>query len=146
MKGAGLPSSCGSACVAQLPRSVALLRAMSLAAVLAMLTGCMVSPFASLTDRTRQIWEGPGAPPVSLPAPTGFKVTPSQAYQIVTGGVMRKWGLYIYADPSYYYLVEHAPLLIPTSGYARAHGKQVDGTTGECSKCPKRTAPPLGAQ
>jgi hypothetical protein len=108
---------------------------------LATLAGCVVSPFASLMDGTRQIWDEYGPPPESLPAPSGFKITPSEAYRIVAGRDRQKFGLYIYADRTHYYLAPHVPLQIPTSGYARMYGVQVDGKTGACFKCRERSLP-----
>ncbi len=117
-------------------------RAVSALVVLSTLAGCVISPLASLTDRTRQIWDEYGPPPATLAAPSGFKITPAEAYTIVAGGQPQKFGLYIYADRTHYYLAPHVPLQIPTSGYARMYGILVDGTSGACSKCKERFVPP----
>jgi hypothetical protein len=119
-----------------------MLRSVAALVALSMLTGCVISPLASLTDRTRQIWGEYGPPPATLAAPKGFKVTPAEAYMIVAGKERQKFGLYIYADRTHYYLAPHVPLQIPTSGYARMYGVQVDGTTGVCFKCKERSDSP----
>jgi len=61
----------------------------------------------------------------------------------VTLDAPQKSAWYIYADQTNYYLVEHAPLLIPTSGYARKYGAKVDGRSGLClRRCPGQLAAP----
>jgi hypothetical protein len=106
------------------------------------LSGCVTKPFSSLTDRTRQVWDGVGSPPATLAAPSGFRITPAEAYQIVTEGRPQKFSLYIYADQTHYYFAPHAPLTIPTSGYARTYEVTVDGMTGVCTKGNAVTVPP----
>jgi hypothetical protein len=113
-------------------------RATSIVAAFAMLSACGTRPFTSMTDGTRKIWGQWGPPPVSLAAPKGFRVTPTEAYQIVTNGEPLRFALYIFADKSHYYFAPHAALRITTSGYARWYGIRVDGMSGECQKC---TAP-----
>jgi hypothetical protein len=137
---------CSPQCDALIESWVAMLRTVVALIGVSLLSGCVVSPFSSLTDRTRQIWDEYGPPPSTLAAPKGFKVTPAEAYMIVAGGERQKFGLYIYADRTHYYLAPHVPLQIPTSGYARMYGVQVDGTTGACFKCKEhRVAPPNNA-
>ena len=105
-------------------------------ALLLALAGC-VAPLASLGDDTRRLWDQTKPPSETVAAPDGFTVTPAQAYAVVTGGRPQKFAWYIYADSTSYYLVEHAPLLAPTSGYARKYGVQIDGRSGACLKrCP----------
>jgi hypothetical protein len=103
----------------------------------------VVAPFQSINDHTHQLWDEYEEPPSSLAAPEGFTITPAQAYQIVTHGDPQKFAWYVYADQTNYYLVKHAPLLIPTSGYARKYGAQVDGRSGLClQRCPGQNAAP----
>ena len=118
-----------------------MVRAISILASIATLSGCVTKPFSSLTDRTRQVWDGVGSPPATLAAPNGFRITPAEAYQIITGGKPQKFSLYIYADRTHYYFAPHAPLKIPTSGYARSYGVTVDGMTGVCTRCGSGSLP-----
>jgi hypothetical protein len=117
-------------------------RAISIVFAIAMLSGCGTRPFTSMTDGTRKIWGQWGPPPVSLAAPKGFRVTPTEAYQIVTEGEPQRFALYIFADRSHYYFAPHAAMRITTSGYARRYGIRVDGISGECQKCAAPSAPP----
>lgn len=114
---------------------------MVITAAVTMLSGCGTRPLTSMTDGTRKIWGQWGSPPVTLPAPKGFKVSPAEAYQIVTGGEALRFALYIFADATHYYFAPHAALRITTSGYARWYGIRVDGATGECQKCNVSSAP-----
>jgi hypothetical protein len=130
-----VPSSDFGVRAAQLNRQAAMtLRTLTIAALTLTLSGCIISPFSSLADETHQIWDEVGPPPVDLASPKGFRVTPAQAHSAVTRGLPQKYAWYIYADKTSYFLVEHAPLLVPTSGYARKYGVQLDGTTGACKK------------
>jgi hypothetical protein len=113
-----------------------------LVAAIAMLFGCGIRPITSLTDGTRKVWGQWGPPPATLAAPNGFKVTPTEAYQIATGGEELRFALYIFADRTHYYFAPHAALRITTSGYARRYGLRVDGMTGECVKCTTPFVPP----
>jgi len=119
-----------------------MVRFASIVAVLATLVGCGTRPFTSMTDGTRKIWGEWGPPPATLPVPSGFRITPAEAYQIVTKGEGLRFALYIYADRTHYYLAPHAALRITTSGYARWYGLRVDGTTGQCPKCDAPSVPP----
>ena len=111
-------------------------------AVLATLFGCGTRPLTSMTDGTRKLWGEWGPPPATLATPSGFKVTPAEAYQIATKGESLRFALCIYADRTHYYFAPHAALRITTSGYARWYGLRVDGITGECPKCGARSVPP----
>jgi hypothetical protein len=114
----------------------------SIIAALAMLSACGTRPITSMTDGTRKVWGQWGPPPATLAAPKGFKVTPAEAYQIVTGGEGLRFALYIFADSTHYYFAPHAALRITTSGYARWYGIRVDGVTGECQRCEVPPVPP----
>jgi hypothetical protein len=119
-----------------------MVRYVSIVAALAMLSGCGTRPVTSMTDGTRKVWDQWGPPPATLAAPSGFRVTPTEAYQIVTRGEELRFALYIFADRTHYYFAPHAALRITTSGYARMYGLQVDGMTGECLKCKAPSVPP----
>ena len=95
-----------------------------------------------MTDGTRKIWGEWGPPPAALAAPSGFSVTPAEAYQIATRGEELRFALYIYADRTHYYFAPHAAMRLTTSGYARRYGLQVDGTTGACPKCSSPSVSP----
>jgi hypothetical protein len=112
-----------------------MVRAIWIGAFIVMSSGCVAKPFSSLTDRTHRVWDGIGSPPATLAAPGGFRITPAQAYRIVTEGKPQKFSFYIYADRTHYYFAPNAPLKISTSGNARSYGITVDGVTGVCLKC-----------
>ena len=119
-----------------------MVRSASILAVLATLFSCGTRSLTSMTDDTRKLWGEWGAPPATLAAPSGFRITPAEAYQIVTKGESLRFALYIYADRTHYYFAPHAALRITTSGYARWYGLRVDGITGECPKCVAPSVPP----
>ena len=102
---------------------------------LLLVCGCATGPIESIHDGTELIAKtGPGEKLDLVATPNGFKISPSEAYKLVTKGELQKFSWSIYADKKNYYLVENAPLHITTSAYARMYGVRVNGFTGKTDK------------
>ncbi len=96
------------------------------------IAGCATGPIESLHDGTELVVEVTSESSLdSAATPRGFKISPSEAYRLVTKGQEQKFSWSIYADMKNYYLVESAPLYITTSAYARMYGVRVNGITGK---------------
>lgn len=91
------------------------------------LGGCVSPP-----REFRAVWTQIGWPPSDLPAPSGFSVTPAQAFSIIartpwTLSLKHDWD--IYADSRYYYV--HDTFLSDSQRRAFKQGVRVDGRTGK---------------
>lgn len=77
------------------------------------------------------VWTKPSTPPLDMPAPEGFTITPAQAYSVVwdARALSLKHNWDIYSDSRYYYVLD----TFLGSGPQRAfkQGIRVDGRTGE---------------
>lgn len=92
---------------------------------------CLVLVGCSTTvPKMRVLWTQSTPPPVELPAPAGFRVTPAQAYARACQSDMisLKHGWHIYADSRYYYVLD----IYWGSSVQRANnqGVRIDGQTG----------------
>jgi hypothetical protein len=94
-----------------------------------LLLGCAMQP-----QDFQPVWMQPGAPPVDLPSPAGFTVSPLQAYTAVwdsrSQSIKHVW--HIYADSQYYYV--HDIFLSDSPRKVFLLGVRVDGQTGEIVK------------
>ena len=75
-----------------------------------------------------EIWNQPGWPPESMPAPAGFTVTPAEAYVAVADSkrLSLKHAWFCFRDESDYYIAE-AFGRTANAANARRHGIRVNG-------------------
>jgi hypothetical protein len=93
---------------------------------------CFVLAGCSTTPREmRAVWTQRTPPPIHLPAPAGFTVTPARAYARAyeSDMISLKHDWYIYADSRYYYV--HDVYLGSSVRRAFNQGVRIDGQTGE---------------
>ena len=90
------------------------------------LAGCATTP-----RDLRAVWTQPTRPPIDLPAPAGFSVTPAHALAVTRSSRMlsQKHIWHIYADSRYYYV--HDTFLSESPKRVYAQGVRIDGQTGE---------------
>lgn len=77
------------------------------------------------------VWTKPSTPPLGMPAPEGFTITPAQAHSVVwdARALSLKHNWNIYSDSRYYYV--HDTFLGSGPQRAFKQGIRVDGRTGE---------------
>ena len=94
-------------------------------------TGC-VSYISSYFDDIDPVWTKDTPPTENVEPPNGFKITPSETFEIVRN---KPWALsmkhiwHIYADSKYYYV--HDSCLGSNSSLAKRYGVKIDGKTGK---------------
>ncbi|MGH9880620.1 MAG: hypothetical protein ACRD6N_04225 [Pyrinomonadaceae bacterium] len=90
------------------------------------LVGC-----AKASRDVRAVWTQQTSPPANLPPPSGFTVTPAQAFSLAreSGALSLKHVWYIYADSGYYYV--HDTFLGDSPRRAFVQGVRIHGRTGE---------------
>lgn len=98
---------------------------LSTSAFCLILVGCATTP-----REVRAVWTQPTIPPADLSAPSGFTVTPTQAFTVARDSDMisLKHIWHIYADSHYYYV--HDTFLGDSPRRAYAQAVRIDGQTG----------------
>ena len=82
-------------------------------------------------DRLVEVWIAEGHPPEQMPTPPGFKLTPSDAYDIVRASkrlsLKHNWACY--RDGSNYYIYDTFGSAVSAKN-ARRHSVKINGVTG----------------
>jgi hypothetical protein len=90
-----------------------------------LLFGCATTP-----EGVRSVWAKPAPPPANMPAPTGFTVTPTEAFSIALhSGIISQMHFYhIYAGSGYYYVLD--TFYGDSARRAYTQGVCINGQTG----------------
>ena len=78
------------------------------------------------------VWSRPDWPPATLPAPSGFHLTPAQAYEAAarSGRLSTKHAWVCYRDETAYYIADTFAQSVNAANVRRL-GLRVDGENGE---------------